>query len=151
MSPCLVAPLAAATASLTNPGSVWTRFGRTAAALDYCREGDTLVVTKLDRLARSGDTYRNWWTSWKRRAWRSASSTLAEVRSTLVEQPDAVGLQVGLQFVQKVFLAQKIQSVATNATQHRVHHSGSEYTMDGIQDGTQHGHQEDQAPAQPAL
>ena len=23
------------------------------AALDYCREGDTLVVTKLDRLARS--------------------------------------------------------------------------------------------------
>src|SRR5690242_4818738 len=26
-----------------------------AAALDYCREGDVLVVTKLDRLARSID------------------------------------------------------------------------------------------------
>jgi DNA invertase Pin-like site-specific DNA recombinase len=26
-----------------------------AAALDYCREGDVLIVTKLDRLARSID------------------------------------------------------------------------------------------------
>ena len=58
------------------------------AALDYCREGDTLVVTKLDRLARSG-ICRNWWSSLKRRAWRSASLTLAEMRWTPVEQPDA--------------------------------------------------------------
>ena len=28
------------------------------AAIDYCREGDTLVVTKLDRLARSVDVYK---------------------------------------------------------------------------------------------
>ena len=32
MSPC-VPPLAAATASLTKPGSVWTRVGNTAAAM----------------------------------------------------------------------------------------------------------------------
>ena len=43
------------------------------AALDYCREGDTLVVTKLDRLARSARHLRNWWTGLKPRGSRSAS------------------------------------------------------------------------------
>ena len=44
------------------------------AALDYVREGDTLVVTKLDRLARSARGLSELvWRAQKARAWRCAS------------------------------------------------------------------------------
>jgi DNA invertase Pin-like site-specific DNA recombinase len=41
------------------------------AALDYVREGDTLIVTKLDRLARSVPDLLAMVAVWKPRAWRS--------------------------------------------------------------------------------
>jgi hypothetical protein len=59
----------------------------------------------------------------------------------------AIGLQVRLQFVLEVFVAEKVKAIAGNPTQNAVHHPGSEYTVHGIQKRTQRCHQEHKAAA----
>jgi Resolvase, N terminal domain len=50
------------------------------AALDYCREVTRWSSQNLTGSRGRRGTYRSWWTSLKRRAWRSASLTLAETK-----------------------------------------------------------------------
>ncbi len=56
------------------------RRSRLEAALDYVREGDTLVVTRPDRLARSVADLLAIVAAWRPRAWGSRSSPWAVPR-----------------------------------------------------------------------
>jgi DNA invertase Pin-like site-specific DNA recombinase len=52
------------------------------AALDWTREGDTLVVTTMDRLARSAQHLWRSWKAWSGRESPSVSSISRATRST---------------------------------------------------------------------
>ena len=59
----------------------------------------------------------------------------------------AIRLQVRLEFVLEVFVAEKVEPIATDSAQNTVDHPRRKNAMCGVQKRTERRHQEDQAAA----
>ena len=67
-------------------------------------------------------------------------------RLQFLEVSHAIGLQVRLQLVLEVLVAEKVEPVTADAPQDAVHHASREDAVRGIKKRTQGGHKEHQSP-----
>src|SRR6202041_1691938 len=68
-----------------------------------------------------------------------------------LELPDALLLEDGLQLVLEIFLAQKVEAVATDSAKHGMDHASRRLAVQSVEERPQQRHQQYRPAAQPAL